>query len=161
MDDHIDSNGSLSDRFFRTLTGNRRVYPGHVGHVTDSCIRTVREVFEMNFDGKTPLGEGYMESPRPWPAGASIEFMVSDQRKFATTTDMKSMGFVPHRSMPGDSIAILIGCSVPVVIRKRDAREEKDGWALIGECYIDGIMEGELMPKYWKNEVDVQTFKLT
>lgn len=45
------------------------------------------------------------------------------------------------KTKPGDAVCILIGCTVPVVLRKVHSAS----WALIGECYIEGFMEGEFM----------------
>ncbi|KAH6675855.1 heterokaryon incompatibility protein-domain-containing protein [Halenospora varia] len=40
----------------------------------------------------------------------------------------------------GYEICILFGCSTPFIIRK-----EKNGYALVGECYVAGLMAGEAM----------------
>lgn len=48
---------------------------------------------------------------------------------------------VPHKSRPGDRICIFRGGRVPFVIR--DA--EKGYFQLVGECYVQGIMDGEAM----------------
>lgn len=41
----------------------------------------------------------------------------------------------------GDKIALLFGCSVPVILRPRD---NGDGYDFIGEAYVHGIMRGEV-----------------
>ncbi|KAF1967310.1 hypothetical protein BU23DRAFT_573334 [Bimuria novae-zelandiae CBS 107.79] len=48
----------------------------------------------------------------------------------------------PNRSKKGDVISILYGCSVPVVLRKYD---KTDQYQFIGECYVDGYMNGEAL----------------
>ncbi|KAF6808154.1 hypothetical protein CPLU01_15716 [Colletotrichum plurivorum] len=68
--------------------------------------------------------------------------MVSNSRRFATTE--KSLGFVPDATRVGDRIAIFLGCSVPVVLREIPGLKVMK-WYLVGECYIDGLMEGEYM----------------
>lgn len=52
------------------------------------------------------------------------------------------VGLIPQKARLGDQVCILYGCSVPVILGKR---EFKDGchWRLIGEAYVDGFMEGE------------------
>ena len=47
----------------------------------------------------------------------------------------------------GDIVAILYGCSVPVTLH-RD--ETGSTLTLMGECYVDGMMDGEAMQ--WKQE---------
>jgi hypothetical protein len=55
------------------------------------------------------------------------------------------LGLVPRESKEGDLICILLGCSVPVVLR-RIAEEDRDaGVTLIGACYIHGMMQGEAL----------------
>ncbi|KAH9234113.1 hypothetical protein K456DRAFT_1836497 [Colletotrichum gloeosporioides 23] len=69
--------------------------------------------------------------------------MLSNSRRFATTKEY--LGFVPYDAVVGDRIAILMGCSVPVVIRDLSGEEGDPVWQLIGECYVEGLMEGEYM----------------
>ena len=52
------------------------------------------------------------------------------------------MGLAPAAAQVGDSIAILMGCSVPMVIRPTAG---KGDWTLIGECYVHGAMYGEML----------------
>lgn len=56
-----------------------------------------------------------------------------------------ALGMVPERTEMDDEIYLICGCSVPVVMRKDDDGIHK----IIGECYVDGVMEGELagLPK--------------
>ncbi|XEV04670.1 hypothetical protein FSHL1_009957 [Fusarium sambucinum] len=39
----------------------------------------------------------------------------------------------------GDRIAILRGCNTPLILRKA-----RHGWQLVGECYVHGVMYGEI-----------------
>ncbi|OIW34504.1 hypothetical protein CONLIGDRAFT_658404 [Coniochaeta ligniaria NRRL 30616] len=50
------------------------------------------------------------------------------------------MGLVPAAARMGDSIALLVGCETPMVLRKVNQR-----YQVIGECYVHGVMEGELL----------------
>lgn len=60
-------------------------------------------------------------------------------RKFAIT-HRSYAGLVPAATRPGDIISILSGFSVPFVLRKRGAQ-----YKLIGDCYMHGMMQGEMM----------------
>jgi len=53
-------------------------------------------------------------------------------------------GLVPAETQLHDSLCLIYGCSVPVVMRRT---EKGDRWLLVGECYIHGIMNGELLEK--------------
>jgi hypothetical protein len=57
-------------------------------------------------------------------------FCVTDQRYFA---------LVPGSAKQGDCIALLRGGSYPVALRANGS-----AWEVVGECYIHGVMQGEL-----------------
>jgi hypothetical protein len=66
--------------------------------------------------------------------------------------DTGYLGIVPGHCEVGDSVYILSGCSLPVVLRKESRSElglELDGkkHVLIGESYFHGVTEGELMER--------------
>jgi hypothetical protein len=52
----------------------------------------------------------------------------------------KLAGLAPQLVEVGDKIVVLMGSNFPVVLREVDDRYE-----LIGEIYVDGIMDGEAM----------------
>lgn len=128
----LENDGSLGNKFFRALTGNRRVFNGKVCHIPYDDLQFLRQGMNSSstprFAGRTELFD-------------SISFMLSNGRRFATTQE--SLGFVPVGTKVGDRIAILIGCSVPVVVRMIAEAGRGSLWNLIGECYIDGLMDGE------------------
>ncbi len=55
-------------------------------------------------------------------------------------SDKGYVGLAPNHSLPGDKICLIFGAIVPYVLR---AREE--GFQLVGEAYVHGIMDGEAM----------------
>ncbi|KAL6849866.1 hypothetical protein ACO1O0_009411 [Amphichorda felina] len=54
-------------------------------------------------------------------------------------TEGGRMGLVPATAIAGDAVVILSGCSTPMILR-----EFEDGWKIVGESYIHGVMYGEL-----------------
>ncbi|KAF8866367.1 hypothetical protein BDZ45DRAFT_579097 [Acephala macrosclerotiorum] len=68
--------------------------------------------------------------------------MYSIGRRMCFTTS-GYIGSVPHESQIGDMICIFEGGKVPFVVRNKSG----GGQQLVGECYIHGIMDGELMEK--------------
>ncbi|KLU89919.1 hypothetical protein MAPG_08888 [Magnaporthiopsis poae ATCC 64411] len=64
---------------------------------------------------------------------------AAKNRRFAVT-EKKRFGLVPHWAQEGDAIAIVQGCNIPFVLRV-DGRE----YHVIGECYVHGIMSGEVV----------------
>ena len=64
---------------------------------------------------------------------------VSQGRRFFTTLG-GYMGIGPPGMRPGDSICVFLGGNVPWVVR-----QEGYEYMLVGECYVHGIMDGEIM----------------
>lgn len=55
------------------------------------------------------------------------------------------LGLAPEDARIGDFVAVLEGGNVPYILRKREQTSEGsiERWELIGEAYLDGIMDGE------------------
>lgn len=58
------------------------------------------------------------------------------------TTEKGYLGMVSKQAQKGDLVCVLHGCSVPVVLRKREDRKET--YTFISECYIHRFMNGEI-----------------
>ena len=64
------------------------------------------------------------------------------RRCLISTKDYAMLGLVPSEAVKGDTICILYGCSVPVVLREmRDEVTKMPYHVLIGECYVYSMME--------------------
>jgi hypothetical protein len=63
------------------------------------------------------------------------------------TTENGFIGLVPEQVLVGDFIAVLYGCGFPVALR-----QVGECYQYIGECYIDGIMDGELIEAKQRGE---------
>lgn len=145
--------GRLSDGFFRAITGNRRVeivqgadvMEEQISCVPKAWLQAVKDVCQT--ESVLP-GSDFQEQIL-----TSMLVMASGPRWFAMTG--KSMGFVPAGTEPGDAVCILAGCTVPVVLRKRTCESDQD-WFLVGECYIEGLMEGEFMREMEANDKFVE-----
>jgi hypothetical protein len=64
----------------------------------------------------------------------------------AAVGDVQLLALGPEHAKKRDSICILHGCSVPVLLRKVDEGGNGSNgvqYRLIGECYVDGVMNGE------------------
>ena len=53
-------------------------------------------------------------------------------------TAVGRLGLTVASAIHGDTVAVLPGCSTPVVIR-----HDGSGWKLIGEIFVCGLMEGD------------------
>jgi hypothetical protein len=59
-------------------------------------------------------------------------------RRLFTSSKDGLFGLAPDEIEVGDWIAILVGCNYPVILRPY-----RHGYKYVGECYIDGLMDGE------------------
>lgn len=50
------------------------------------------------------------------------------------------LGTAPSKARKGDLICVLFGLSVPVILRPC---AETDAYRFVGECYVDGLMDGD------------------
>jgi hypothetical protein len=75
--------------------------------------------------------------------------LLSLAQRALITTKTGYVGLVPASVRSGDVLAILSGCNFPVALRPcRD-----DLYQVVGECYIHGLMDGEIL-----NQGDDQNF---
>lgn len=82
------------------------------------------------------IGKGNIVQQAPQPEEQTL--LISD----GLNKDL--FGLCPPHTKAGDSICILFGCSVPVILRPR-----KDGFVeLVGEAYVHGKMEGEAVEDF-------------
>ena len=63
----------------------------------------------------------------------------------------------PRSCEAGDFVCILYGCSVPVVLRQQS---DAMGYAVVGECYVHGMMDGEAIMLQKQEQQDIKTFWL-
>ncbi|KAH7346794.1 hypothetical protein BKA65DRAFT_585866 [Rhexocercosporidium sp. MPI-PUGE-AT-0058] len=77
----------------------------------------------------------------------AIQFLYLSRRMMMT--EKGYVGMAHAQSRVGDSIALLQGASVPIILRPCDG-----GYKVIGEAYVHGIMEGE----FWRAQ-DGSTMK--
>ncbi|GME45589.1 putative flavin-binding monooxygenase-like protein [Neofusicoccum parvum] len=80
-------------------------------------------------------------------------FMRSEQGRTGLVPKLGTE--TPSGGKPGSAIAVLHGCSVPVVLEKQDG--EENVYKLVGDCYVEGIMFGEAVE--WE-EKDADTLIL-
>ena len=69
-------------------------------------------------------------------------------RRRLATTERGYVGMVLEATKRDDVIAVLLGCSMPMVLRRSEKAGENPGdvrWEVVGECYLHGIMDGEAM----------------
>lgn len=70
------------------------------------------------------------------------ETTVGDRDCRLITTDQGHLGMAPRQAMKGDVVAVLIGCSVSVVLRESGGIDE---YEVVGEAFMPEFMRGEAL----------------
>ncbi|KAK6438481.1 hypothetical protein LTR95_005317 [Oleoguttula sp. CCFEE 5521] len=104
----------------------------------------LRSVFRpMDFDYETVLRQSELEHAA-WPLRRFTDVTsLQTMARRLMVTDKGFVGMAPRAARKGDVLAVLLGCSVPVVLRRNAESEHGDRYELIGECYLHGFMNGE------------------
>jgi hypothetical protein len=101
---------------------------------------TTKEVYKQYRQYLSDM-PGYFVLP---PTGQCQEYFQTIMYQYGQRTFISHSGYVglaPGKSEPGDSIYIVLGANIPFVFREHS----NNRYQLIGEAYVDGIMDGEFM----------------
>jgi hypothetical protein len=143
----------LTDKLWRTMCGDRG--PGGV-HAPNwyraACLYFLQE--HLSHEGNLPTNDPPLAARR----GVMREFIdrvqaVVWQRRFFRTSGTGRrgrkplFGLAPQSAKEGDVICILLGCTVPVVLRQQGAN--RNTWKLVGECFVFSMMDGEAISGDW------------
>jgi hypothetical protein len=110
---------------------SKRLAPEELGPFND-CFRTITRL--------------YRENEKDWPVNGSLRVLRrlfgtwSYKRRFCVTSNDR-LAWIPMGSEDGDEIYIIRGARVPFVLRPQGNGQ----FVLIGECYIQGLMDGEAL----------------
>jgi hypothetical protein len=124
----------------------RKVGPEYGNHWL--AVHQLYSRFEDAMNGS--LGLGRIQAMMAFEEPMNL---FTEGRRFCTTVN-GYMGWVPQQARQGDVLCIFKGVEVPFLIRRalfksRDLpfllRPGAEYFQIIGECYIHGVMEGELL----------------
>jgi len=152
--------GQLLRRTSRTLK-----YSSHVddyiggGTVVEAYIRTIiadHSIWEGERLGTETSGEfwGHEENEDYCARWANQLRMHTFHRRLVVS-EKGYIGLGSRLAQPRDLICVLFGCSVPVILRKID-----DYYMFIGESYVHGIMDGEVINTRNERKFSEQEFVL-
>lgn len=145
--------------FWRTLVADREQLNIYAEDIDIDSLSNNEEIFSFN-NGEY-LKQALSSAPEVWATEAEA-WLESDMaipdtsnssgflrgvvgyirsKRFILTE--KTMGLAPEACRDGDLICVLIGCSVPVILRPVDGSEGM--YNFVGEVYAHGMMDGEAM----------------
>jgi hypothetical protein len=106
--------------------------------------------------------EGYSEAPSPSSISKLDErysrmLLAHTHRRLMTTSEGR-VGIAPKASKQGDIVCILFGSSTPLVIRP--VPDFENCFTLVGECYVEGVMDGESLGWILTEKCHLENFVL-
>jgi hypothetical protein len=149
----------LEKEFAWTLV---RAYPATPGKTCDSQYmaefaayrRLVRTAAKS---GENPEGDQQSVSDQEaYPRNILHRLYYCDDMR-VTILESGQLGLVPYAALPGDCCCILPGVPVPMILR----RLANNTYRLVGESYISGVMEGEIMESLTEARAKEETFTIT
>ncbi|KAF5878889.1 putative heterokaryon incompatibility protein [Botrytis fragariae] len=129
---------------YNDLRRSIELYSDNARSITDNHLS------EEEFDANT---EEHIRCVQTAAYASYKNAMSYQQNRRPSISEQGYVGLVPGHSLPGDVIVIIFGMVQPFVIRSVG----EDRWELIGEAYVHGIMDGEIM----KDNTQTEDFLLT
>jgi hypothetical protein len=138
--------------WIRTVLGD--VIKHDQGHrrIDNATLQRLRQVFVGLQAGeeKNHLWDE-LESSKVYGPLGQLQVMADNRKTFISASGY--MGLASQYLQEGDHVCILLGCKVPMLIRK-----EGDFHRLVGECFIWGLMNGEGLQD--RKDEDFEDFRL-
>ena len=126
----------------------------HLADFYAYCAQNVRKVYTVLPD--PAFGEiskqDLTKKGDPLLFGMNLE-LAQYRRVFRTQNGYFGLG--PPAMRSGDSVCVLFGFTTPFILRRVD-----DHYILIGECYVHGIMHGEVLEQWRNGEFEEMGFEI-
>ncbi|KAK2761414.1 heterokaryon incompatibility protein [Colletotrichum kahawae] len=131
----------------------------------DTITRAFYEIFHPNElfelqgiplkDFFTSIDEYCEDVPNFVEAVGSTYELLRWRRLFQTGNGF--IGSITKHALPGDKIAIMYNCDTPVVLRPS---KSGDTYEVVGGCFVEGYMEGELVENIKSGKLKTETLCL-
>lgn len=118
---------------------------GDSGNELFRQTETARDFYAQNCCDETTYTSGGRHTDNMRLAAVAL------QGRRLLTTHCGFLGLAPEEVVVGDTIAVLIGCNYPVILRQRGT-----GFVYVDECYVDGLMAGEAIEAASRGEYHVE-----
>ncbi|KAH7400229.1 heterokaryon incompatibility protein-domain-containing protein [Cadophora sp. MPI-SDFR-AT-0126] len=150
---------AIEDAFWRTLIGDQTpfkrpapdiLYKDYTQWVELSKYndKIAKEILAKERKS-LPTDEGYWQTVQDTATWGTALGTCASMRKFAVTKG-GYMAVLPTMAEVGDVVSVVCGCRYPLLLRRKGGSRGYDGepcpaYELVGECYVHGIMDGEMM----------------
>lgn len=83
-----------------------------------------------------------------------IEATIHNNGRCLFVTPRGYIGIGPPEVQKGDKVCVLLGCDIPLIIRPG-----ADHYEVVGDCFVYGIMKGEVMKDIEESKLKLETFR--
>ena len=151
---------AVSESFWRTMVAGK----DSEGRNPPYWYRTAcAEMFAFRHDRDIDLGQDIHQVQNPLQKAIRRRVLEAIwNRRLTRTARRKRLALVPRGTECGDIVCILLGCSVPIILRKV-AGSVEESYIFVGESYVHGMMAGEALEIKDNGQdeyLDCQDFKI-
>ena len=151
-DEYVVGGESMLDAFNRTITADKT----RSGRKAQRGQRGL-EVFtgeEHDVPDSYRSNQGLSNEERRlfWQEDSMQAIALRASRRRLIVTKKGYLGLGPINAQLGDAVVVILGLSVPVVLRRTD-----ETWHFVGEAFVTGIMDGEVVEQGPSSHVEGST----
>lgn len=151
---NLQEDPSRKESFWRTMLGG--LFAGYDQQTNNQVVRRYTTTDFQRFEQWVSVVEGAgekLDSP-----DVSATFRLASSGRAFFLTEQGYMGLSYPTMLPGDELWVLYGGRVPFVLRPSQDKPHETGahyYRLVGDCYLDGFMDGEAIgnPAYPERDV--------
>jgi hypothetical protein len=132
---NITSTTAVNDAFLQTLVANAEFG----NDITDDLTKLDIQLDQL-LDQRTNIGFNNDSIEEVAPLMTAMVRTLRYRCFFTTASGYIGVG--PYNTRVGDICAVLFGAEIPFLLRKESSEQR-----LVGDCYVHGIMQGELLNK--------------
>lgn len=141
----LSENGDkIPEKFWRTLVGDRGPHCSNAPSWYHRAMLYCLSHRTSDINTKNLIAEYEAESSLVVDFLRRVQAVIWN-RKFLTCAKGDWVGLAPMAAQTGDVVTVLYGCSVPVLLRPVKEMGSLVYWNVVGECYVHGIMDGEMV----------------
>lgn len=158
--------GPLTEEMTRSLVPWREPVSGRFTRdmppeeLTQPSVEQMKAWFLVWYALLGRLAERGMRSIAPLPTMEDFLKITTALKRFMVTS-LGHIGLVPSSSETGDCIIFFKGCRFPCVARPvAGPNNEAKRFKVVGDCYIDGFMDGQIKEYMTRETIDWETITL-
>ncbi|KAL1600661.1 hypothetical protein SLS60_007049 [Paraconiothyrium brasiliense] len=130
----------------------------HLSNFASFCSSKLSHKLNSEIAQHNPGKKGEIQTANGDERHFSVQARQACHGRRFFVTDGGLFGLGPAAMRTGDMCCVFVGARVPFVVRSTGISRR---YKVIGECYLHGFMEGEVVPKWKRGGVEIEEFSLS